>query len=68
MNNLGRKIKQLRLQKGRTLQVVADGVGCSKQHIWNLENGKAKNPGFELVIRTAEYFGVSPGYFCDDKE
>lgn len=65
--SIGEKLKALRLQKGCTLQVVADGVGCSKTHIWDMENGKTNNPGFSLVINLAKYFCVMPSYFCEDK-
>ena len=38
---------------------VADAVGVSKAHIWELEKGRADNPSMSLVTRLADHFGVS---------
>jgi transcriptional regulator with XRE-family HTH domain len=56
---LGARITQLRLQKGESLQQVADSVGVSKAHIWELEKGRTDNPSMALVTRLADHFGVS---------
>lgn len=63
--SLGQKIKELRLKKGVSLQVVADAVGASKPHIWELERGSSKNPSLELVTKLANYFGVSIDYLAN---
>jgi len=60
--SLGSNIKALRLQRGETLQQVADAVGASKPHIWELESGKSKNPGFELLTKIADHFDCSLDY------
>jgi Zn-dependent peptidase ImmA (M78 family) len=52
------QLKQLRLRKGRSLQQVADAVGVSKPHIWEVEAGKS-NASLDLVTKLAKYFGVS---------
>ena len=57
--SLGRRITDLRLKKGDSLQKVADEVGVSKAHIWELEKGIADNPSMALVTRLADHFGVS---------
>jgi transcriptional regulator with XRE-family HTH domain len=41
------------------LQQVADKVGVSKAHVWELEKGRSKNPSFELVRKLAAHYGVS---------
>jgi transcriptional regulator with XRE-family HTH domain len=56
---LGVQITQLRLQKAESIQQVADAVGVSKAHIWELEKGRADNPSMSLVTRLADHFGVS---------
>ena len=56
---LGARITKLRLKKGESLQQVADAVGVSKAHIWDLEKGNAQNPSMALVTRLADHFGVS---------
>src|SRR5689334_2707110 len=55
---LGERIKTLRVQKNLSLQDVAERVGASKAHIWELETGRARNPTIELVTNLARCFGV----------
>jgi transcriptional regulator with XRE-family HTH domain len=57
--SLASKIKELRLKKNKSLQQVADDVGASKAHIWDLEIGKSKNPSIDLLTKLAKCFGVS---------
>jgi len=56
--SLASKLKQLRLKKNKSLQEVADTVGASKAHIWDLETGKSKNPSIELLTKLAKCFDV----------
>lgn len=37
---IGKKLKELRLKSGKTLDEVAQATGVLKQHISNYENGK----------------------------
>ena len=62
--SLASRLKELRLKKGRSLQDVADAVGASKPHIWELERGTSKNPSLELVMKLANYFGVKIDYLA----
>ena|SRR5579872_4751732 len=57
--SLASKIKELRLKKKKSLQDVADEVGASKAHIWDLETAKSKNPSIDLLTKLAKCFGVS---------
>jgi transcriptional regulator with XRE-family HTH domain len=57
--SLGARITRLRLVKGESLQQVADAVGVSKAHIWELEKGRADNPSMALVARLADHFDAS---------
>lgn len=63
---LGRRITDLRLKKSQSLQQVADAVGVSKAHIWEMEKGRADNPSMALVQRLADHFGVSMGFLVDE--
>ncbi|HOI16598.1 MAG TPA: helix-turn-helix domain-containing protein [Smithellaceae bacterium] len=45
-------------QHAATLQAVADAVGASKAHIWELETGKSTNPSIELLTELAKHFDV----------
>ena len=56
---LGAKLKELRMRKGQSLQQVADAVGASKAHIWELEKGTSRNPSIELLTKLADHFDVS---------
>lgn len=56
--SLGARLAELRLRKGKSLQDVADVVGVSKTHVWQMEKGKSENPSIELLRRFAEYFAV----------
>jgi len=56
---LATKLRELRTKKRKSLQEVADAVGASKAHIWDLETGRAKNPSYELLVNLAKAFDVS---------
>ena len=64
---LGRKITDLRLQKKESLQQVANAVGVSKAHIWELEKGKTDNPSMGLVTRLADHFKVTVSYLVGEQ-
>lgn len=57
--DIGEKLFSLRQKSGASLQQVADKVGVSKAHVWELEKGRSKNPSFELVRKLAAHYGVS---------
>jgi len=59
MLDFSRRLKQLRLKKRQSLQDVADAVQASKAHIWEIENGKSRNPSIDLLSRLAGHFGLS---------
>jgi transcriptional regulator with XRE-family HTH domain len=55
---IGIQLFDLRQKTGESLQEVADKVGVSKAHIWELEKGRSKNPSFELVRKLADHYSV----------
>lgn len=57
--SLGTRLAKLRRKKGESLQDVADAVGVSKAHIWEIERGRADNPSMGLVTRLADHFGTT---------
>jgi transcriptional regulator with XRE-family HTH domain len=65
--SLAEKLKTLRQKTGQSLQQVADGVGVSKVHIWELEKGTSSNPGLDLLKGLAAHFKVPISYFHDDQ-
>lgn len=64
--NLGSRLSRLRQQAGESLQDVAEAVGVSKAHIWELEKGRTNNPSMGLVTRLADHFGVSVSFLVDE--
>ncbi|MDW6002329.1 helix-turn-helix domain-containing protein [Vibrio mangrovi] len=56
---LAERLTELRVSKKASLQAVADAVGVSKPHIWELEKGKTKNPSLELLKKLALYYGIT---------
>ena len=63
---LGAILKELRMRAGESLQQVADAIGSSKAHIWELETGKNKNPGADSLIKLADHFHVPVGYLVGE--
>jgi len=53
------QLAALRTTKKASLQQVADAIGVSKTHIWQLEKGITKNPTLELIEKIADYYNVS---------
>lgn len=57
--SMAARIRELRLRSGQSLQKVADAVGVSKTHIWELEKGRSQNPSVELLAKLADHFKVT---------
>jgi transcriptional regulator with XRE-family HTH domain len=55
---LADRIKEFRMKKKMSLQDVAECVGASKAHIWDLETARSKNPSIDLLKKSADCFGV----------
>jgi len=64
--SLGRRLAQLRRKKNESLQTVADAVGVSKAHIWELEKARTDNPSMDLVTRLADHFEVTVAYLAGE--
>jgi transcriptional regulator with XRE-family HTH domain len=56
--SFAQRLHALRIGKAMSLQDVADAVGISKAHVWNLEKGLSDNPSLELVVKLADLFRV----------
>jgi transcriptional regulator with XRE-family HTH domain len=66
--DIGVRLNNLRRMSGESLQQVADAVGISKAHIWELEKGRSRNPSYELMQRLAVHFGVSIAVLSGEAE
>lgn len=56
--SLGKRVEARRKAMGLTLEQVAERAGMSKSYVWEIENGKNKNP----TIRTAWQLGGALGW------
>lgn len=65
---LGERLNSLRKKSGQSLQNVADAVGISKAHIWELEKGRSRNPSFDLMQKLAAHFGVTVSVLLGEAE
>ncbi|MCP4410158.1 MAG: helix-turn-helix transcriptional regulator [Gammaproteobacteria bacterium] len=54
-------MKQRRAELGLSLQGLADRVGCSKAHVWDLEKGHSTNPTLDLALSLCEALQCSLG-------
>jgi transcriptional regulator with XRE-family HTH domain len=59
-------LRKHRERTRKSLQQVADDVGASKAHIWELETGRAKNPSIDLLRKLAKSFDVSVSELIDE--
>lgn len=60
--NLQEKLKQLRLEKGMTLEEVGNKVGVGKSTVRKWESGDIKNMRRDKISLLADALGVSPAY------
>ncbi|MET3970885.1 transcriptional regulator with XRE-family HTH domain [Bradyrhizobium sp. S3.9.1] len=58
----GERIKELRTQKGLTLDQLAQETGSSKSYIWELENKNPPRPSAEKLSAIAGALGVTVDY------
>ncbi len=61
-NEIGRRLKHLRLEKELSQETVAFEVEISRDHLSNIENGK--HPiNIKTLYKLAEFFNVDMKYF-----
>lgn len=64
---LGQVIRRLRIERGIKQEELGRRVGVSKQSVSNWENDNIM-PSIELLVRLADYFGVSTDYLLCREE
>ena len=60
--SFGKKIKDLRMSAGMTLDQLAQATGSSKSYIWELENKNPPRPSAEKLSAIATALGVTVDY------
>ena len=58
MTPFGRRVRELRAQKGITLAQMAQGLGVTPAYLSALEHGKRGRPTFTLIQGTIHLLGV----------
>jgi transcriptional regulator with XRE-family HTH domain len=66
--SMGEKIRDLRMRSERSLQQLADAVGVSTPHIYELEHDKVNNPSVTVIKKIAEIFDVTASYFLENND
>ena len=61
VTEFSKTLSMLRQEKGISQRSVAAALGVSQALLSHYENG-AREPGFDFLIRAAEYYGVSTDY------
>lgn len=61
-SDLSIKIKQLRKDKGLSLEQVGQAVGVGKSTVRKWETGDIANMRRDKIIKLAKFFDVTPGY------
>lgn len=67
MEDLSKKIKRLREEKGISPEKLADDIGFAKSTVWAYESGK-KQISVSHLARLADYFEVSVDNLLDREE
>jgi transcriptional regulator with XRE-family HTH domain len=65
---LGKKIRDLRMAKGFTLEKLAELTDSSKSYIWELENKNPPRPSAEKVAKIASVLGVTADYLMNNSQ
>ena len=67
MENFGKKLVELRKQKGLSQEQLAMDLNISQSSISNYESGATK-PDTDVLQKIAEYFNIPIAYFFSDEK
>lgn len=57
-STFGVRLRTMRMKSKLSLQELADKIGASKAHLWEMEQGKTKNPSLALLTELSRALGV----------
>lgn len=63
---IGTKIRQLRKERGLSLDQLATLAETSKSYLWELENRETANPTMDKVAKIADKLGVTAEFLLND--
>jgi len=58
-------IRHARERNDLSLSEAAARVGCTKSHLWDLEQGRSDNPTIKTLTGIAQAFGESLSYLSE---
>lgn len=58
------RLRALREERGLSLQDVASRAGIAKSHVWEIEQGRSRNPTIATTVGIARALGVSLDYLA----
>ena len=64
--NIGKKLKELRIQQNLTQEMLSDLLGISRVNYTRYENDKVR-PDYETLIKIADFYDVSLDDLFDRK-
>jgi transcriptional regulator with XRE-family HTH domain len=66
MKNISRKIKDLRVKKGYTLEELGDKINFNYSNLSKIERG-IRPPTLELIEKLSEFYNVPLSYFFGEE-
>ena len=58
----------LRMKKGVSIRQLARETGLSNPYLSQMENGVADNPSIDVLLKLADYFGVTVETFISGRQ
>ncbi|GBR75064.1 helix-turn-helix XRE-family transcriptional regulators [Candidatus Termititenax aidoneus] len=65
-NHLGKRLKNLRLERDLTIEVLTGLIDMDFSNYVHLESAKKSNPTLETLCKLAEFYDVPVNYFFQD--
>lgn len=59
------RLKELRIKNNISISNLSLEANIDRQHLYDLESGERKAPGYEVAERLADFFNVSMDSFSD---
>lgn len=67
-DTLCEKMKAHRIAQNMSLQEVANILGTSKSYVWELEEGRCKNPSLWMTKKLANLYGYTVSAFIGETD
>ena len=64
VSSVATRMRELREARGLSLQEVASRAGVAKSHVWQIEQGRSRNPTITTTVGIARALGVSLDYLA----